>query len=219
MDPSFPINFSAPPLTTGLITSPAPQAPPLSALSALSAASASASAFTSAAPHPQLSHPYPHALHSQSQSQNQNPLPLLHQQQPFQQQAPRYHENRLLGLDDASEHFDGSSDHPRKKQKRNKPTLSCEDCVERKTKVSMHYLVHVDLQGTERSNQNGLDGADHCPRRAQANPASRLATYSSKVPKNALHYVVVKKSCQRKKLSVPNTDSRTNSVIVADQIV
>lgn len=25
---------------------------------------------------------------------------------------------------------------PRKKQKRNKPTLSCEECVERKTKVS-----------------------------------------------------------------------------------
>jgi hypothetical protein len=26
---------------------------------------------------------------------------------------------------------------PRKKQKRNKPTLSCEECVERKTKVSL----------------------------------------------------------------------------------
>jgi hypothetical protein len=27
------------------------------------------------------------------------------------------------------------SEHPKKKQKRNKPTLSCEECVERKTKV------------------------------------------------------------------------------------
>jgi hypothetical protein len=26
---------------------------------------------------------------------------------------------------------------PKKRQKRNKPTLSCEECVERKTKVSM----------------------------------------------------------------------------------
>jgi hypothetical protein len=28
----------------------------------------------------------------------------------------------------------------RKKQKRNKPTLSCEECVERKTKVSRRLL-------------------------------------------------------------------------------
>jgi len=34
---------------------------------------------------------------------------------------------------------------PRKKQKRNKPTLSCEECVERKTKVSgnLCYLVEA----------------------------------------------------------------------------
>lgn len=30
----------------------------------------------------------------------------------------------------------GHDQPPRKKQKRNKPTLSCEECVERKTKVS-----------------------------------------------------------------------------------
>jgi len=30
---------------------------------------------------------------------------------------------------------DGTLEPPRKKQKRNKPTLSCEECVERKTKV------------------------------------------------------------------------------------
>ena len=30
----------------------------------------------------------------------------------------------------------GTTRHPRKKQKRNKPTLSCQECVERKTKVS-----------------------------------------------------------------------------------
>jgi hypothetical protein len=28
---------------------------------------------------------------------------------------------------------------PKKKQKRNKPTLSCEECVERKTKVSTAF--------------------------------------------------------------------------------
>jgi len=28
---------------------------------------------------------------------------------------------------------------PKKKQKRNKPTLSCEECVERKTKVSVMF--------------------------------------------------------------------------------
>lgn len=32
---------------------------------------------------------------------------------------------------------DGSLQPPKKKQKRNKPTLSCEECVERKTKVSL----------------------------------------------------------------------------------
>jgi hypothetical protein len=29
---------------------------------------------------------------------------------------------------------------PKKKQKRNKPTLSCEECVERKTKVSYGFV-------------------------------------------------------------------------------
>ncbi len=39
------------------------------------------------------------------------------------------------------------SEPPRKKQKRNKPTLSCEECVERKTKVSsILCLVHFGLQ-------------------------------------------------------------------------
>jgi hypothetical protein len=32
---------------------------------------------------------------------------------------------------------------PRKKQKRNKPTLSCIECVERKTKVSGRDVAHV----------------------------------------------------------------------------
>jgi hypothetical protein len=32
---------------------------------------------------------------------------------------------------------------PKKKQKRNKPTLSCEECVERKTKVSDHFLTYA----------------------------------------------------------------------------
>jgi hypothetical protein len=35
---------------------------------------------------------------------------------------------------------DGSTSEPqKKKQKRNKPTLSCEECVERKTKVSASF--------------------------------------------------------------------------------
>lgn len=51
-------------------------------------------------------------------------------------------------------HEDGISfEPPKKKQKRNKPTLSCEDCVERKTKVSLlqeewdvhQLLVHSSL--------------------------------------------------------------------------
>jgi hypothetical protein len=35
---------------------------------------------------------------------------------------------------------------PRKKQKRNKPTLSCEECVERKTKVSCIALAPMQLK-------------------------------------------------------------------------
>jgi hypothetical protein len=34
-----------------------------------------------------------------------------------------------------------SDERPTKKQKRNKPTLSCEECVERKTKVSQALAV------------------------------------------------------------------------------
>jgi hypothetical protein len=34
-----------------------------------------------------------------------------------------------------------TTDPPRKKQKRNKPTLSCEECVERKTKVGLVQLI------------------------------------------------------------------------------
>jgi hypothetical protein len=32
---------------------------------------------------------------------------------------------------------------PRKKQKRNKPTLSCEECVERKTKVRLNAFTYI----------------------------------------------------------------------------
>ena len=35
---------------------------------------------------------------------------------------------------------------PKKKQKRNKPTLSCEECVERKTKASYAWLYLRDFQ-------------------------------------------------------------------------
>jgi hypothetical protein len=37
---------------------------------------------------------------------------------------------------------------PRKKQKRNKPTLSCEECVERKTKVSCIAPAQRQLKAT-----------------------------------------------------------------------
>lgn len=35
---------------------------------------------------------------------------------------------------------------PKKKQKRNKPTLSCFECVERKTKVSLQFLDYVSVK-------------------------------------------------------------------------
>jgi hypothetical protein len=37
---------------------------------------------------------------------------------------------------------------PKKKQKRNKPTLSCEECVERKTKVSVSLELDVTSDWT-----------------------------------------------------------------------
>jgi hypothetical protein len=57
---------------------------------------------------------------------------------------------------------DGSTaDPPKKKQKRNKPTLSCEECVERKTKVSKHFkrveivLTPLYQAGREQLQRNG----------------------------------------------------------------
>lgn len=38
------------------------------------------------------------------------------------------------------EQLNASDEPPKKKQKRNKPTLSCHECVERKTKVCAHWL-------------------------------------------------------------------------------
>lgn len=40
---------------------------------------------------------------------------------------------------------DAAGEPQRKKQKRNKPTLSCFECVERKTKVGLLSLAHLDL--------------------------------------------------------------------------
>jgi hypothetical protein len=43
-------------------------------------------------------------------------------------------------------HEDGSlQEPPKKKQKRNKPTLSCQECVERKTKVSQLTIDNFKL--------------------------------------------------------------------------
>lgn len=38
--------------------------------------------------------------------------------------------------EDDDDGYSHDGEHPKKKQKRNKPTLSCHECVERKTKVS-----------------------------------------------------------------------------------
>lgn len=44
-------------------------------------------------------------------------------------------------MPEANNLLDDLDDHdtpPKKKQKRNKPTLSCSECVDRKTKVNRH---------------------------------------------------------------------------------
>lgn len=53
-----------------------------------------------------------------------------------------YHDDRRDFHDDRREFHDETENFtgdgpPKKKQKRNKPTLSCHECVERKTKVRM----------------------------------------------------------------------------------
>jgi hypothetical protein len=52
--------------------------------------------------------------------------------------SPATTESTFAGSLTLVNHEDGSpaDSEPPKKQKRNKPTLSCEECVERKTKVS-----------------------------------------------------------------------------------
>jgi hypothetical protein len=46
---------------------------------------------------------------------------------------------------------DGSlQEPPKKKQKRNKPTLSCFECVERKTKVSRSFFIISELCAIEK---------------------------------------------------------------------
>jgi hypothetical protein len=55
--------------------------------------------------------------------------------------------NRRDELDDASP--DAAAPPPRKKQKRNKPTLSCEECVERKTKVWFALCFHSQYYCTK----------------------------------------------------------------------
>jgi hypothetical protein len=52
--------------------------------------------------------------------------------------SPTATESAFASSPTTTRHNDGlsSAEPPKKKQKRNKPTLSCEECVERKTKVS-----------------------------------------------------------------------------------
>lgn len=58
-----------------------------------------------------------------------------------------------LGNDEPTAHDAASGPPSKKKQKRNKPTLSCEECVERKTKVRtvMSYVAYraMDLNDFE----------------------------------------------------------------------
>jgi hypothetical protein len=57
--------------------------------------------------------------------------------------SPATTESTFAGSPTLVKHEDGSpgSEPAKKKQKRNKPTLSCEECVERKTKVSNISIV------------------------------------------------------------------------------
>ncbi|RYP01111.1 hypothetical protein DL764_006310 [Monosporascus ibericus] len=62
----------------------------------------------------------------------------------------------------------------RKKQKRNKPTLSCQECVERKTKTECRYAYVANLlEETTRSTTNG--------RRMTKPPKKRMSTNGTKI--------------------------------------
>lgn len=105
--------------------------------------------------HP-LSHSYPQPSltqsqsHSQNQNQNHNVLPSpisivssAHQPLP-PLQSPKDRDVRPREPDVRGASAD--ADEPAtKKQKRNKPTLSCHECVERKTKVRCVPLPQVPL--------------------------------------------------------------------------
>jgi hypothetical protein len=54
--------------------------------------------------------------------------------------SPRLNSLHNTGLAQAYPSSPVLSEPPKKKQKRNKPTLSCEECVERKTKVNQAIL-------------------------------------------------------------------------------
>lgn len=67
-----------------------------------------------------------------------------------------YPESRDNGV--KSEDADGDGELLKKKQKRNKPTLSCFECVERKTKVGFSFL--------SLSLKTSLFASSHVPSRA-----------------------------------------------------
>lgn len=48
----------------------------------------------------------------------------------------------------------GTLQPPKKKQKRNKPTLSCEECVERKTKVSQSSNINFQFSASGLKNSS-----------------------------------------------------------------
>ncbi len=57
-----------------------------------------------------------------------------HERRDYSDERTEYHDDRRE-FHDETENFTGDGP-PKKKQKRNKPTLSCHECVERKTKVN-----------------------------------------------------------------------------------
>jgi hypothetical protein len=70
-----------------------------------------------------------------------HPVPRLHDPHDTHDTHDLHDSTRPEYTDEGDDNADGepegdSTSRPRKKQKRNKPTLSCHECVDRKTKVS-----------------------------------------------------------------------------------
>ena len=79
-----------------------------------------------------------------------NQLIVPHMRQPWNSVATPSNPNNYVPISPKSVHQKQIPSNeevwrPRKKQKRNKPTLSCEECVERKTKVGAAAFITLYL--------------------------------------------------------------------------